>query len=181
MMTQKSPRLTPGGFLLRDVSRYYGGQYGTQSADHPQALPGSVLQTLTGTADPFNAGIYTYSGTTQLSANTTYWVVAGVTSGSAEYEWNFELPPNIEQGATIGSTFSIDQGASWIGQASPSLAFNMRVSGVPEPNSIILTATGIVLMAVRGLRMRSPPEGKDWSIARRKTHHGLASIRLAFA
>ncbi len=132
-----------------------GGNFFLRLYDNTGAnLPGSVLETLAGTADPFNAGIYSYTGSTLLTANATYWIVAGVSAGSANYKWNFELPSMVEEGSTVGSTFSFNQGATWVTPASPLLTFNMRVSGVPEPSTLVLIANGVAILALLRWRNR---------------------------
>jgi hypothetical protein len=118
-------------------------------------LPGSALETLVGNSNPAAAGIYSYTGSTLLSANTKYWIVAGVsTGGGGNYQWRFELPANVEVGQSIGSIVSFTQGQSWLvlNDGPPLLTFNMRVSGVPEPSGFVLTTVGLAIGL--GLRKR---------------------------
>jgi hypothetical protein len=98
--------------------------------------PGGFLTTLTGSADPSAAGDYTYTGSYSLLANTTYYIVAGVSTDVGQYRWSLEMPPSIESGSAIGYSVSPDAGTSW--SAPYDLrAFNMQVNGdftpVPEP------------------------------------------------
>jgi hypothetical protein len=97
--------------------------------------PGGSLTTLTGSADPSAAGDYTYTGSYSLQANTTYYIVAGVSSGNGDYIWRGERPADIPSGSlTIG--FAYTSLGHWAGPYTDA-AFNMQVNGdftpVPEP------------------------------------------------
>ena len=66
-----------------------GGNFYVQlfDATGTSGKPGaSPLLTLTGEANPFTAGNYTYSGSYNLAANTDYWIKLGVSSGAGMYE-----------------------------------------------------------------------------------------------
>jgi hypothetical protein len=116
-------------------------------------MPATPLEALIGSTNPAAAGIYGYNGSTLLTANTTYWIVAQVTAGQGLYKWNFELPPNVEQGQTLGAVISTNQGNSWILLDGPAtFDFNMRVSGVPEPSGILLATLGFA--AAVGFKIR---------------------------
>lgn len=98
--------------------------------------PGSSLATLTGSANPATPGDYTYLGSYSLLANTTYYIVAGVSGGTGVYLWRAEGGAgDIPSGSsTIG--YVADTGMGWIGPMT-SYTFNMQVNGdftpVPEP------------------------------------------------
>jgi hypothetical protein len=151
LLNLNSPTGTGGNFFVR--------LYGNGGSN----VPGTVLQTLTGTSNPATSGIYSFSGSSLLSANTTYWVVAGVTSGSGQYEWNYELPASVESGSTLGWTYSTDQGADWVGLFEPLLVFNMRVTGVPEPSGLVLAALGAGL-GFGGYRLRKRRGMMEWML-----------------
>ena len=85
-------------------------------------VPSTLLESLAGTSNPAAAGTYTYTGSSLLLANTTYWVVTGVSSGSGVYKLGIEAPSNIELGSTFGYTASFDSAASWQGPFGISLS-----------------------------------------------------------
>jgi hypothetical protein len=116
--------------------------------------PGILLAALSGNAAPPIPGDYTYSGTWSLSANTTYYVVAGVISGTGSYVW--KLANTVSDGsAPIGSSFSSDSGGNW---DAPSTGFlldmqvNGEVSPVPEPLNTALGIFGILLVGAQSFR-----------------------------
>lgn len=99
-------------------------------------LPGTSLLPLSGEANPAVAGnyLYTHGSTLNLAAGNTYWVVAGVSSGTAEYDWSFGFPD--AQHPLVG-TEGVNGGANWNGTTwTPYGAgepFAMIVEAVPEP------------------------------------------------
>ena len=75
MLRMAAGGVSGGGF---SVSLYNETGVGNHS---PAA---SALLTLTGEANPFAAGNYTYTGSYALAANTDYWIVLACTSGQYE-------------------------------------------------------------------------------------------------
>jgi hypothetical protein len=72
---------------LKDATNSSGGFF-LQIRDAAGSAPGNtVLTTLSGSANPSSAGSYEYTGNVFLSANQSYFVVAGVTSGNGNYSW----------------------------------------------------------------------------------------------
>src|SRR5437868_4345731 len=52
-------------------------------------LPGTLLETLSGNNDPQAPGTYTFTSTgSLLLANTTYWIVQGISIGGGFEYWN---------------------------------------------------------------------------------------------
>ena len=92
---------------------------------------GPVWLTLSGSANPATAGNYAYTGSYLLAANTTYYIVAGVSSGTGAYEW---ASHDSEDAATIGYSDSFDGGATWNSDNTPpgtvftDATFNMQVN-----------------------------------------------------
>ena len=124
------------------------------------SVPGVMLVPLTGSTDPALAGDYAYTGSQTLSANTVYWVVAGVSGGPGVYEWwmNASGPP--APGTAIGVAGSFDQGASWLGPEPMLLDMqvNADVNAVPEPGQwamMAVTALGIAGYAARRVRAKA--------------------------
>jgi hypothetical protein len=122
------------------------------------STPGISLATLTGSANPATAGNYIYTGSLLLAANTTYYIVAGVSSGNAVYEWAAHAGEDV---GTIGYSDSFDGGATWNTDNTPpgtvftDSTFNMKINGdisVPEPSTIGLVVVG--LLGVLGIRRR---------------------------
>jgi hypothetical protein len=117
------------------------------------STPGASLLTLSGSANPATAGDYTYTGSLLLAANTTYYVVAGVSSGSGVYEW---AAHSSEDNGTIGYSDSFNSGVTWNSDNTPpgtvftDATFNMQINGnissVPEP-----AEWGLISCALLGL------------------------------
>lgn len=91
-------------------------------------LPGSEVGTLTAPSIGFIYANHTFtaSGTINLSPNSTYWIVVGVTSGTGSYDWNY-TDSNTGAGAGFSSRWahSTDAGATWKG--SDTEPFMMQV------------------------------------------------------
>ena len=67
--------------------------------------PGSSLGTLSGSDNPASAGQYTYTTNgINLDPSTTYWLVAGVSSGSGVYRWLYTDPTTSTGVWSIPST-----------------------------------------------------------------------------
>ena len=154
--------------VVLDISGMYGGAGGNffvsiYNATGVSSTPGSSLATLIGSADPSSAGNYTYTpaGTLNLAANTTYYVVAGVSSGSVTYIWNGSSS-SPATGSTIGSSDSFDQGATWF-VPDTSLTLAMQVNAVPEPVNMALGIFGVLLGGGQSFRW--------WNARRAKLSH----------
>jgi len=112
--------------------------------------PGTSLLTLSGSADPFAAGDYTYTGSYALAANTDYWIVLAVSSGGGNYNiWMGGSGPTVgtsPHGLGVYET-------SW--QIDPASNLSMQISSlsaVPEPSewaAMSLGVLGIVWVAKR--------------------------------
>jgi hypothetical protein len=122
-------------------------------------VPGSLLGTLSGSDNPESEGQYTYTSTgISLAPSTTYWLVAGVSSGVGSYGWFYDYSGSITSTGvwSIPSTntyaVTTDGGSNW--DSYPGLPLLLRIeatatspSPVPEidPNSL-----GSVLALVLG-------------------------------
>ena len=122
-------------------------------------VPGSSLGTLSGSDNPASAGQYTYTSTgISLDPSTTYWLVAGVSSGDGAYGWFYDNTGSIASTGvwSIPSTNTFagtgDGGSNW--ESYPGLPLLLSIeatatgpSAVPEidPNSL-----GSVLALVMG-------------------------------
>lgn len=120
--------------------------------------PGSLLGTLSGTANPATLGQYTFTTTgIDLAPSTTFWLVAGVSSGAGYYTWQYDntgSPPLTSSGVwslptTNTYTSSSNQGTSWTnGDAYPQL-FSLEATSAPVPE-IDPAGIGSVLALVTG-------------------------------
>ena len=84
--------------------------------------PGTSLGPLSGSSNPAATGEYTYTSTgINLDPSTTYWLVAGVSSGSGYYHWIYDAsettpPPSLGVWSIPSiNTYadSVDGGSSW--------------------------------------------------------------------
>ena len=119
--------------------------------------PGSSLGTLSGSDNPASAGLYTYtSNGISLDPSTTYWLVAGVSSGNGNYTWGYSNTYASTGVWSIPSTNTFAQssngGLSWSVSSITPQRFSIEAtatapSAVPEidPNSL-----GSVLALVLG-------------------------------
>ena len=114
--------------------------------------PGSLVTTLSGEANPAATGDYTYTGSASLAANTAYFVVVGVSSGSAQYFWDAAFTSNPN---SLGYTLSTDGGSTWAALSSVgtgNMQINADLSPVPEPTewaAISVAMLGVVYVAKR--------------------------------
>ena len=139
-----------------DVSLTAGspsGEFFVDLYSNNAGSPGTMLEALTGTNNP-PGGISTYSSSgSALSANTTYWIVQGISSGGGFQYWDEENNNSPEVGSSIGAKFSFDSGSSW--SLQPGFSMQMVVNGteaVPEPSTVwaaIATTGGVFLLRRR--------------------------------
>ena len=114
--------------------------------------PGTLLETLSGDANPAPAGLYDYtSAGLSLSTNTKYWVVVGVTVDNFFF-WNIEnsLPTGTW---TIPGAVSIstNAGSDWetfTGVDDKPLMFSVSATPGPEPAGAGLLALGFAAVAM---------------------------------
>lgn len=127
------------GAGVTGTGRFFLGIYSGETA--PVApVPNGIL---TGNTNPVAAGNYTYTANgVTLDPDTTYWLVAGVSSGAGIYRWSFAATTTfqisewsfVEQFGT-----SFNGGASWTLQGAP--------SALPYQFSISNTAAGAIAFA----------------------------------
>jgi hypothetical protein len=111
-------------------------------ATGPNKTPNHAVAVLSGSDNPATSGNYGYSptGTLELSPNTSYWVVASVSSGLSQYPWRRKVPATIAVGSTIGSSENY-----WIfgfGWDAPyvDVDFCMQVNAQPAPGPSLALA-----------------------------------------
>jgi hypothetical protein len=116
-------------------------------------LPGATLQSSLVNVNVTGKQVISapYNGLLQLTANTTYWVVADA-EGTFDGGWNFNSIGDT--GATAGQT----EGNPWNLHA-PDQRFAFRIQGrlVPEPTSVMLCVIGLIAVVV--CTRRAPSRG----------------------
>lgn len=146
---------TSGNFFVSIMQ----GDLGTGPDD------GLPIITLSGTANPATVGTYTFTANNDLlAANTTYWIVAGVTSGSGSYRWNVATGDNYQMATwTPVDAFaqSSNAGVDWsvltAGSANPYL-YEVTVSAIPEPSTYAALA-GLGALGLACWRRRQKTAG----------------------
>ena len=162
--------LTAIDMLMRnsDGAAGNGGFFVELWSDSGADTPGTSLAAFAGTDNPLPSGpsdqnpveIFSYTGSYDLVAGTTYWVVAGISGGNpglSQYQWAFTTSGALDTGSRPGwsiSTFqasTIDQGGSW-SSGEPGLFEQFALRGepataVPEPGTVALLALGLAGLA----------------------------------
>ncbi len=106
-------------------------------------IPGTLLGQLSGTGNPFPAAEYTYTSTgISLDPSSRYWLVMGVSSGTANYDLNYAYDVaatgvwSYPYGGRFGGIVaeSSNQGGSWnLSNYGPFLmSFDATSAAVPE-------------------------------------------------
>jgi hypothetical protein len=123
-----------------------GNFYVAIYSDSGEPRPLAELGTFSGDTNPQTTGLYTYDDFTGgwLSPNTSYWLVAGVSSGAATYLWK-----GTDAGSFTG-TWSIP------GTGSTSKGDGLGPSwGTPGDSQALLMSVSATAV----------PEVKDWGLA----------------
>jgi hypothetical protein len=118
----------------------------------PGGVPGSSLGSLSGSANPSAAGIYTYTASgLNLQPSTRYmlvlWATTPLTSGS--YNWSVPYPSgssSIESWRIYGAYSSSDNGLSW-GETRWILQYGIYATAVPEPSALALAGLGVLSLS----------------------------------
>ncbi|MCZ8188987.1 MAG: PEP-CTERM sorting domain-containing protein [Microcystis sp. LE19-338.1B] len=123
--------------------------------------PGTVITNFTNPASITTTlanNTFTLATPQALAANTTYWLVSGVSSGAGGYNWGYTSSFNQTglPGWTIGDGYveSYNQGGSWTsfptdGPYQFSLEGTENATSVPEPGSVV------ALLGLGGLGLAS--------------------------
>ena len=116
--------------------------------------PASITTTLTNNT-------FTLTTPQALAANTTYWLVSGISSGTGSYDWGFTTSSNQTglPGWTIGDGYvvSVDQSASW--NTFPTDGpYQFSLEGTensPPPTSVPEPGSVVALLGLGGLGLAS--------------------------
>ena len=111
----------------------------------------SALYTLSGEANPFAAGNYTYTGSYALDANTDYWIVFASTSGTY-YNLKSTSAPSVGtspygSASRFLTTWQVYGAGNYL-----DMQVNADLSAVPEPSewaAMSLGVLGVVWVAKR--------------------------------
>jgi hypothetical protein len=134
---------------------FFVGLYSNNSG-----APGSSLETLSGTSNP-GSGTHSFTSVgTTLNANTTYWIVGGVTSGLGDYRWFWTSSDS--QSSTGGATwvignddaqYSSNSGSTWAPDGGV-MKFSVTATAIPEPGTYA-ALFGLAALAVAKWRRRT--------------------------
>jgi len=126
--------------------------------------PGSSLGTLSGSENPASAGQYTYtSNGISLDPSTTYWLVAGVSSGDGAYPWLFagsiastgvwSIPSTNTYAYNetgVGTTgyrptegLGTSGSSTWSSHPGTPQLFSIEATAVPEPSTYAMALAGL--------------------------------------
>ncbi len=116
--------------------------------------PASLLEQLSGNPDPSAGGIFTYTPINHLllSPGTSYWVVAGVSSGPAVFVWNDTASALFGGSGSIGGRLRGDYqtpGSFVAPETSGPFLFQVNATPVPEPKGVaVVTGAGLLAAAL---------------------------------
>ena len=129
------------------------GGFGVILGEDNSGTPGTGLELLAGSNDPtgFDAP-YTYSGSSTLTANTTYWITL-FDSGDNFYDFNTVSTTNESAGSvwSIGDDVysSVSGFQNVAGPFTSQFDATVIPSGVPEPASATLFLVGLMGLLLR--------------------------------
>lgn len=133
------------GSILLDMESGSGSGFSLALYSAGVNAPGSLLETLSGSAAPTSAATYSFTSglSIALSANTTYWWVASVESESLEGQFKIALTTFSSEandgGWSIGQGYSTYPSDEGFGPLNPfrkkSFQFAVTTSAIPEPST----------------------------------------------
>jgi PEP-CTERM motif len=110
-------------------------------------LPGGIIATLSqvGTIPPFGSGsglvTFTCSGAECTLTAGSYWLVAQEPDASTQQAWDFAYQ---DATSTLAYNHSGSSTGPWGADVYSGVGFRIDDTGVPEPTSILLIATGLL-------------------------------------
>ena len=97
-------------------------------------LPGTLLQTLSGPADPSGGGEFAYTAAAlSLASSTSYWIVASASAPSGSYNWMVTQDFSHTGAWTATATAQAQNGAWSLAGDWEVFQFSVAAVAVPEP------------------------------------------------
>ncbi|HEX3801183.1 MAG TPA: choice-of-anchor R domain-containing protein [Verrucomicrobiae bacterium] len=156
----------PNGYLLNSVQLSMANASGNPSGFtvglysvvvRGFGVPGSSLESLSGTSNPANGGLYAYTPDSNLvlSPNTAYFLVltSGTTVANGAYEWNLGGGNSIQSdhwniGDNTGNTGyeSSSDGSTWNFNFTDYPQFAINGTIAPEPSTNMLLGLSLICL-----------------------------------
>ena len=139
-----------------DLNNLFVRLYGNNSG-----VPGTLITTFTNPASITTSvanNTFTLTTPQALTANTTYWLISGVSSSNGDYSWSYTSSDSETglPGWTIGGGYVVsdNQGGTWssIPDGGP---FQFSVNGTEQSQSIPEPSSLVALLGLGGLRLVS--------------------------
>jgi hypothetical protein len=115
---------------------------------------------LSGNSNPATAGNYSFTAgaSVLLAPSTTYWVVAGVTSGVGVYKWQINTTDAFSTSTWLqvpdGFGHSVNAGVSWsTGTTTTPQVFELSATAIPEPSTYV-ALFGLTALSFAAYRKR---------------------------
>jgi hypothetical protein len=139
-----------------DLNNLFVRLYGNNSG-----VPGTLITTFTNPASITTSvanNTFTLTTPQALTANTTYWLISGVSSSNGDYSWSYTSSDSETglPGWTIGGGYVVsdNQGGTWssIPDGGP---FQFSVNGTEQSQSIPEPSSVVALLGLGGLGLVS--------------------------
>ena len=139
-----------------DLNNLFVRLYGNNSG-----VPGTLITTFTNPASITTSlanNTFTLTTPQALTANTTYWLISGILSGSGNYSWGYTFS-NSETGLpgwTIGAGYIVsnNQGGTWNSFPTDG-PYQFSVNGTEQSQSIPEPSSVVALLGLGGLGLVS--------------------------
>ncbi len=139
-----------------DLNNLFVRLYGNNSG-----VPGTLITTFTNPASITTSlanNTFTLTTPQALTANTTYWLISGILSGSGYYRWGYTLSDSETglPGWTIGAGYvnSGSQGGTWSSLPNDG-PYQFSVNGTEQSQSIPEPSSVVALLGLGGLGLVS--------------------------
>lgn len=121
-------------------------------------VPGNVIEiiTLTNAVPPFGSGGIVVANSALrpvLTLGTQYWLVAFPSDPNVSMAWNLTFNDLSTPGLFIDDSVSLS--GPWRSASGPAAAFQINGEPVPEPATMLLLGSGLVMLGARYRRCRA--------------------------